>query len=238
MKLIIDAYNVLHAWRSGPMPDGPKELNALGAMIARSRFHGADTTIVCDGTPTRPAPTPPNASVHIRFAGPGKDADTLIESMVLKHKGPTLHVVSSDRRVQRAARKRRGTALTADAFLATIVRDAGGRSALNPAARLPKPDFATDLPLHAIHVSHWAAELDIALDAAGPASHLPAAPRQTHAHKTPPAPTPSPGSMPSQPDAGPASRAEPPAHDPLIAEALRHFKDRIAPEDLDMSRWI
>lgn len=251
MKLIIDAYNVLHAWRSGPMPEGPRELNALSQMITRSRFSAADTEIVCDGAAVQGV-LARNRGVHVRFAGAGKDADSLIESMVLRHKGSTLHVVSSDRRVQRAARKRRGVAHTADAFLATLVRDVGGRSASNPAMRLPKPEFALDLPLHPVLIRAWRDEFAIDWGAAGVPSQNPLiAPtrptdneRNTDLQSQPSSRTPQRSTKGGGKDTKlgrntkPAINETHPLQDPELKDILEHYRGSLDPSDLDMSKWL
>lgn len=241
MKLIIDAYNVLHKWRSGPMPEGPRELNALAQMIERSRFNAATTDIVCDGA-TIPGCATTSKTIHFRFAGPGKDADTLIESMVLQHKGPTLHVVSSDRRVQKAARKRRGVAHTSDAFLATLVRDAGSRSVANPASRLPKPEFALNLPLHPVLINQWKNEFDIDWAAAGSPASNPLITQHNPQHKQKPKHPKTVQQAPAktQPTPNPTPKPTPtPANsDPDLKEILEHYQSPINPEDLDMSKWL
>jgi uncharacterized protein len=57
--------------------------------------------------------------MQIVYAIRDQDADTRIEKLITEHSAPRqIRVVSSDRRLQAAARKRRGQFVTSDDFLA------------------------------------------------------------------------------------------------------------------------
>ena len=125
--------NLLHPWLTGaggplPLPpdDLPGQINLLGRLLAASGFAEPGTTIVCDGA------TPPGwigastAGIPVRFAGGGREADELLESLIAQESGPrSLLVVSSDRRIQRAAQRRRARVATSEQFLARLRAPAG-----------------------------------------------------------------------------------------------------------------
>ncbi len=166
VHLVIDAYNVLHAWRGGPASgNAADELPALARLIQKSGFSSAKATLVCDGVnPGGPhhsgvakARPDPRARAVAHFAGPGRDADTLIERMIAKDPGVReVTVVSSDRRLQRAARRRGAKFLSAQNFLARAVRDAAG-----PGPMPDRPAFARKTPLDEFSTRHWLAEFGL-----------------------------------------------------------------------------
>ena len=126
MRLLIDGYNLMHA--AGRMsrrfgPDGLRRArhrflgelaHALGEEQARR------TTIVFDAT-SLPRSQPPEMShkgMVVIFAIEDDDADTRIELLIAGDSAPrSLTVVSTDRRIRRAAERRRATAVLADDFL-------------------------------------------------------------------------------------------------------------------------
>ncbi|MEX0741392.1 MAG: hypothetical protein WD079_01260, partial [Phycisphaeraceae bacterium] len=106
--LMLDAYNVLHC--SYVLPDryamvdpaGLCEMIRSSGLSARGGNGGA--VVVCDG-----APKPHERSddggggVDLVYAGPGRDADTLLEQMIARDTAPRqMIVVSNDRRIRRA----------------------------------------------------------------------------------------------------------------------------------------
>jgi predicted RNA-binding protein with PIN domain len=134
--LIIDAYNVLHAARK--VHEGLSGLTVVGLarMVMGSRWGGANAVLVCDGSGGRSAVPDelvhPEAPVRVVFAGPGKDADALIERMVIDAErggrgAGGLVVVSSDKGVQASAvgpvgpKARR---MTSERFLRELLADA------------------------------------------------------------------------------------------------------------------
>lgn len=167
MPLIVDVYNLLHA-ALGPSGGG-RDLGVLGLarLIGQSRYSADPSTLVCDGT--RPAnaegwaggrPEPVRIElvrpelVRIVYAGKGQDADSLIEGLIERDTAPKrLVVVSSDRRVQVAARKRRAQWLTSESFLGHLLRDAAG-AALGKVPAGPRDR----VPLGRAEVDHWVRE--------------------------------------------------------------------------------
>ncbi len=63
--------------------------------------------------------------ITVIYAGPGRDADSLIERLIERADGPReLIVVSSDRRIAKAARKRKAKALDSPSFMLQVLADA------------------------------------------------------------------------------------------------------------------
>jgi predicted RNA-binding protein with PIN domain len=125
MKLIIDGYNLLHA--SGVFGDtrGPggfeQSRRALLDMLADLLGAEAANTVVVfdaarapDGLPGRST----HRGIRVWFAREYPDADSLIEELVEDATSPHLMVVSNDRRLQAAARRRRAKAVSCAEWLA------------------------------------------------------------------------------------------------------------------------
>ncbi|MEO0632054.1 MAG: NYN domain-containing protein, partial [Planctomycetota bacterium] len=112
--LLVDTYNVLHtpaALRS--LHDEPTP-GHLAVLVAASRYRRDRAVLICDGSP-HPEHLGPSAEqraefryrvegVEIVYAGPGRDADSLIEQWIARDSAPRrLKIVSNDRRLIRAA---------------------------------------------------------------------------------------------------------------------------------------
>lgn len=239
--LLVDAYNVLHhplAHRELPADAGPAE---LAALIAAGRHRRTKAILVCDGTPRNMGPLA-HRSAELRFqvedaevlyAGPGRDADSLIERLIEAENAPRrLSVVSSDRRLQRAARRRRARVIPSDAFLVSLLRDAQRFR-----DRWRRPAFTTEVPLSPQAIRYWKDlfrldEADLPAEALGPRP-IPAPSTRPDERMKPQPPTP--GQRPiEQPQ--PAELGHP--IDPVLLEALREWGDRLHLDDLEMSRWL
>jgi len=153
MTLIIDGYNLLHAAGVFGADRGPRGFEqsraALLDLVADlTGDRAADTIVVFDaarapdGLPARLTHGP----LRVWFAREYPDADSLIEELVAADTAPgQLVVVSSDRRLQAAARRRRARAVGCDQWLAearTARRARAGSPAEKPAA--PGPDGAEE----------------------------------------------------------------------------------------------
>lgn len=236
LALLIDTYNVLH---SG-LPQAPDEPGAdilhLAERIAGSRFRSENlVTLVCDGVPP-PVPSFPAAhgGCRILFAGAGREADTLIEELIREDSAPArLLVVSSDRRILKAARKRRAKTLTSPAFLYQLAAPEP-REHRRP-ARDAGPKAARDRPLKDGEVDQWMNYFGPdAAHADAPASPDPVQQEQARIEQSQFAAeeerlknAPPPGN--SKPR-GPA--------DPLLKKLLRESGSDITPDELDMERWL
>lgn len=149
--ILIDAYNLLHQWRGNRAGDAPgDDLRALAALIRRGPWGGGRIRMVCDGCP--PANGGPDTpGVEVVYAGAGQSADDVLIDAVNRSSGASgLTVVSSDRVISAAARKRGATVVDSGAFLARLV--ASVASASNPRFK-PKPLPA--LPLGDAEVGFW-----------------------------------------------------------------------------------
>jgi predicted RNA-binding protein with PIN domain len=131
MPLLIDGYNLLHA--SGILGGGrgrgslERSRDALLNVLAESLPDNElpRTTVVFDAhdPPWGLSRTANHRGLTIYFASRHTDADTMIEELIKAHSAPrTLVVVSSDHRVQRAAKRRRATAIDSDRWFAELMR--------------------------------------------------------------------------------------------------------------------
>ena len=126
MTLIIDGYNLLHASGVFGTDRGPRGFEqsraALLDLLVDLLGDAAAGTIVVfdaaqapDGLPARHV----HGGIRVWFAREYPDADSLIEELIEVDTAPGhLVVVSSDRRLQVAARRRRARAVGCDEWLA------------------------------------------------------------------------------------------------------------------------
>lgn len=128
---IIDGYNLMHSVGYARERYGQGGLERSRNRLLRFLANRLDleerrrTTIVFD------ARTIPFEGVRelkleemtVLFNKAGSDADTLIEELILKHSAPKqLEVVSGDRRLQKAIKRRKGIAVESEDF-AGLLRD-------------------------------------------------------------------------------------------------------------------
>lgn len=148
MPLLIDCYNVLHQ----TMPAVLAGLDERGLCLAVARrFANQGAVIVCDG---QPKPGQPNSSpaegVELRYAGRGGSADALIVQLIDADSAPRrLRVVSSDREIQKAARRRGAKIVESGAF----VHELASRGPVGHAGHLDRP--ATPDRLSPEEVQRW-----------------------------------------------------------------------------------
>lgn len=163
MVLIIDGYNLMHAsgiFGRGQGPGGfERSRLALLNFVAESVDPPdlANTTVVFDARQAPPGL--PRRLVHrdmtVMFAAGYESADELIEELVRAASAPRrLLVVSSDHRVQRAARRRRARWIDSDQWYVEMSRRRGAKHA--PASR------ASNKPIDpsAGEVEFWLARFD------------------------------------------------------------------------------
>jgi predicted RNA-binding protein with PIN domain len=139
MPLIIDGYNLLHSIHkadedSDAISDA-QLCRIVDTFLIQTKQKGE---IVFDGT------GPPDKSrfdnmskLEVFFAGPGRDADTAIENKIkASTDAKRLTVVSSDRRVQQAARARKAAAIKSNVFWDNLQRQLSRKKTTNePAAK-------------------------------------------------------------------------------------------------------
>ncbi|MDX2017724.1 MAG: hypothetical protein SFY95_08820 [Planctomycetota bacterium] len=224
--LLIDAYNVL--WAASRVGLEPLELADLARLLIDSRYGRRPALLVCDGVPEGFAASLGRLGdllggrVRIRCAGPGREADDVIEELLEAAPEQGLArgwvVVTSDRRLIRAARVVGARAMDAEDFLRHLAADdLRGRTA-------PKrPAFATDLPLDPYSVGQWMREFGL------DASDLPTPARRAELAPVPRAP------KPAAPQAPPRAPDETLPDDRLDAELWAAGLDAV---DIDMERWL
>lgn len=129
MGLIIDTYNVLHCTHVLPSRHAMMGATDLCRLLDESSWRSSRIAVVCDGSP-KPDETDYTGSVKLIHSGSGSDADSVIEKLIASDTAPRdLTVVSNDRRVQRAARRRRCRVMTAERFLRQLVSETSNRTA-------------------------------------------------------------------------------------------------------------
>ena len=158
MAILIDGYNLLHA--AGIIPRGigagtlqrarSALLNWLVAELEPDQV--AETTVVFDAA--NPPPGLPRRVDHqgltVLFSTDHENADAMLEELIRQAAVPKrLVVVSSDHRVQRAARRRRSIAIDSDVWYFDL-RHQGKNSAIEPPEETKPP-----APLSATEVQHW-----------------------------------------------------------------------------------
>jgi predicted RNA-binding protein with PIN domain len=148
MALLIDGYNLLNVTsifgKAGPGTELHRTRLAFLNFLATSftKRERGTTTIVFDaaGAPPGLPQTITHDGMTIHFAQRYSDADELIEELLESHRAPrSLTVVSSDHRVQRAARHRGATFIDSEVWYAELrtrkrVEAADDESASKPTA--------------------------------------------------------------------------------------------------------
>ena len=160
MPALIDCHNVLHV----DMPPNLAGLDEerLCRLLARGPWRGEKVTIVCDGVvkpggPRRsPAPT-----VKLIYSGRGRSADATIIRLIDADSAPRrLTVVTNDREIQKAARRRRARVWPSEKLIGVLAdvqrqgsaRGAGGRHGLH---------HAKTQPLSPEEVDHWKKQMGL-----------------------------------------------------------------------------
>ena len=141
MAIIVDGYNVLHACRWLPSSwkgaDRSRFCRLLGEL---SRHEGEKITVVFDAMPSEPGlGVGKSPGVEIIFSGHKRTADDVIIQMIKSSSGPRdLTIVSSDREIKTAARRRGCKVRTAGEFIKTSASQlarAQNKQASEPAAK-------------------------------------------------------------------------------------------------------
>ena len=130
MPLVVDAYNVLQTVGVLPKELAHIELAGLIGLLTNSRYRHDHTWLVCDGGPRKAGLQRPTGHITVQYSGPEQEADDVIEHRIAAAPAPKqLMVVSSDRRLRKAARTRRCRIVDSPRFLETLLRDYGQQSA-------------------------------------------------------------------------------------------------------------
>ena len=113
MRYVIDGYNLLHAMgvllgRAGPHRLESARRALLDRILALHGDHAADVTVVFDAAkaPARVEAEQDHKGVRVLFAL-REEADDVIEALIRRDPSPRqLTIVSDDRRLKEAARRR------------------------------------------------------------------------------------------------------------------------------------
>ncbi|PHR95420.1 MAG: hypothetical protein COA78_30220 [Blastopirellula sp.] len=159
MPLIIDGYNLLYAagivssldGRGSFAQDRQLLLDSICDIVPAPEIE--KTVVVFDASYAPPGlpRTVQHQGITVHFASDYADADTMIEELILQHSSPRkLTVVSSDHRIQRAARRRKATAVDSDRWFAEQQRT--HHQTPKPQTQKPKA------PLSGSEVEKWLQE--------------------------------------------------------------------------------
>lgn len=154
MPVLIDTYNVLHVTGVLPPDLAGIDVAGLADLIAQSRYSRHEVHLFCDGGPGNDAPSQ-LAGVTLSFAGHDRTADDLIIAAIETSTIPRrLVVISSDREIQKAARRRRSRPVDSETFLAHLAADI--QSIRRSRHNRPAPDTAKPAgPAPPDHVDAW-----------------------------------------------------------------------------------
>ncbi len=148
-RLIIDGYNVLHAWGllRGVGPGAlERARNKLAGVLHRHLPESIRrrATIVFDSR-TADATTTRAGEILVEFAGDHRSADERIIELIGRHSAPRqLLVVSSDHEIQKAARARRANFLDSDQWLEKLVGEKKSSRESNPEGLNLQPPVDVD----------------------------------------------------------------------------------------------
>ena len=193
---LIDGYNVLHAAGLARPTYGPGDLERARHRLLRLLTNylsprEVDRATVLFDAFDAPAGLSRHASfegLQILFAEKGSDADSLIEDLIQSHSAPRqIIVVSSDHRLQKAARKRRSKSIDSVTFLDEILHRTPRRDE-EEYTRDPNPKYEGQLS--AGELAEWMKLFSGVEEVVQ--SEEAAAERERTARESPPVPTPTP----------------------------------------------
>jgi predicted RNA-binding protein with PIN domain len=141
MNFLIDGYNLLHAMglmnpRFGPHGLAKARNSLIGLLAGALGDQASGVTVVFDADTA-----PPDAQrefdqrgVHIEFARAGEEADDVLERLIRLHSAPRqLTLVTNDRRILLAARRRGCTEKKCEDFLDWLQRQYEAKKKPSPA---------------------------------------------------------------------------------------------------------
>lgn len=180
MPILIDGYNLLHVTGlSGPeisrseIGRGALERarNALLNFLATSLDQNDRplTTVVFDSNDAPPGlpREMQHQGIAVRYAAEYESADELLEELIREASAPrTLTVVSSDHRVQRAAKRRRARAVDSDVWYGEVCE-----SCRKPSEPVASRSLKPTSPLSGDEVAAWLTEFgNVSVHQLSPAS--------------------------------------------------------------------
>jgi len=120
--IIIDGHNLLHAVHKDEDTEPPSDIGLCRIISMYLKQTGQTGEIIFDGTgpPDKDGFDDVN-NLEIFFAGLGTDTDTVIEDKIGANTAPKrLTIVSSDRRLRKAARSRKAISLKSEVFWSNV----------------------------------------------------------------------------------------------------------------------
>jgi len=174
-RTIIDGYNLLHAAGLvrgkliGKQLEGARHRLMKRLAYQMSKEDRATTTVVFDAKSMLVVSSREELieGMKVLYPEPGHEADELIEQLIAEEPHPRkLRIVSSDRRLHRAARERMATAINSDRFLdelderRAVPTEEGAAAAGRPPVPIPKESLApgSDAKSPAGDVAYWLKE--------------------------------------------------------------------------------
>jgi predicted RNA-binding protein with PIN domain len=174
-RLIIDGYNLMHAVGLVRGKLVGKQLEGARARLLRrlayqlTKDERASTIVVFDAKTILPVSSREELieGFRVLYPEPGHEADELIEQLIAQETHPRkLRIVSSDRRLHRAARERMAAAINSDKFLDELDErkpapvDPPPVAAPRPAVEIPSltPKSGTPQKPAPVDVNYWLKE--------------------------------------------------------------------------------
>jgi len=176
MALLIDGYNLLHVTNifAGAGPGTELHRTRLALLdfltVSLSERERKETTIVFDATGAPPGlpRTLSHDGMTVHFARRHADADAMIEDLLEQYAAPrALLVVSSDHRVQRAARHCGASFVDSERWYGDVLAVRGGRDAATDAPSKPTDEITPN------DVDYWVGEFADAPPDDSPANPFP-----------------------------------------------------------------
>src|SRR5215471_3411697 len=166
MPLLIDGYNLLNSTGIAVRGRGPGNLDRARQALLNTLVESlpddevSRTTIVFDASesPWGVAKQTNHRGITVMFASKDEDADSVIEQLIADDSAPKrLTVVSSDHRIQRAAKRRRANFVDSDVWFAQMLRDRASRTSSAATSDGPKPEG----PFSPGEVDRWLREFGL-----------------------------------------------------------------------------
>jgi len=136
--IIIDGHNLLHAIKKGEDAQTISETQLCRVISRYLKLTGEKGEIIFDGTgPADKSGFDNISNLEVLFSGRNSDTDTVIEDKIRADTAPKrLAIVSSDRRLRKAAQVRKATAVKSEVFWAGLEKQLSRkRPAEEPAAK-------------------------------------------------------------------------------------------------------
>jgi hypothetical protein len=105
------------------------------------KFFGPDHVVFASDAPFGAARQAQHKGITVHYADKDSDADSLIEQLIAADSAPKrLTIVSSDHRLQRAAKRRKATPIDSDRWFAQVLRDRQAKQNPDSTQDVPKPE--------------------------------------------------------------------------------------------------